>query len=185
MSNSKHERLSSTELVDVNQIPVQEVEASNGESSDAQRASELNKLDQIRDMLFGEHVAALQNDYQSLDKSLDKNISTLRKELNASILELRQEVDKKFEQLHNSLQVEESERLAVSEELSSSLTRINSDILTKIELETRRIDQALSDQQQEASQKLNDMVTSLQDKKVDRKSLATMFSQFAKELESL
>lgn len=185
MSNSKNERLSPRKLADLNQIPVHEVEANNGKSSDAQLASEVNKLDQIRDMLFGEHVTALQNDYQSLDKNLDKNISTLRKELNASILELRQEIDKKFEQLHNSVQAEESERLATSEELSSSITRINSDILTKIELETRRIDQALSDQQHEASQKLNDMMTSLQDKKVDRKSLATMFSQFAKELESL
>ncbi len=184
MSNSKQKKLSSTELAGVNQIPVQELKASNGESGDAHLTSDVNKLDQIRDMLFGEHVAALQNDYQSLDKNFDKNISILRKEFNASILELKQDVDRKFEQLNNSLQAEESERLAATDELSSSLTRINSDILTKIELEMKRIDQALDDQQQEASQKLNEMIATLQNKKVDRKSLATMFTQFAKELES-
>lgn len=183
MSNTKHERLSTTDQADVNQIPVQELKASNGKSNDAQLAGEVKKLDQIRDMLFGEHVAALQSDYQSLDKSLDKNITALRKELNASILDLQQKIDKNFEQLKNSLQAEESDRQAAYEELGASLSRINSDILTKIELETKRMDQALNDQQQELSQKLNEMMTSLQDKKVDRKSLAAMFSQFAKELE--
>ncbi len=183
MSDSKHEVSIATEQVDVNRASVQEVKTSNGKISDVQLAGELNKLDQIRDMLFGEHVAELQSDYKALDKSLSNNISTLRKELNASVAEMRDIIEKKFQQLHNSLQAEETDRLANNEELNSSISRINSDILTKIELETKRIDQALNDQEEESNKQLNQMMSSLQDKKVDRKSLAALFSQFAKELE--
>ena len=63
------------------------------------------------------------------------------------------------------------------------LSSVNSDILTKIDLETKRVDQALDDQHQESNRQLNSMVDSLQEAKVDRKSLAALFSQFAKELE--
>ena len=184
MSNSKHKRSVSVDSSDVSQIAAQQVKGSNGKSNEIQLTDELSKLDQIRDMLFGEHVAALQSDYLSLGKSLDKSILALRKEVNESIQDLTIKIDKNFEQLQNSLQAEESDRQASHDELSSSLTRISSDILTKVELETKRIDQALSDQQQEASEKLDEMMISLQDKKVDRTSLAAMFSQFAKELES-
>jgi hypothetical protein len=45
------------------------------------------------------------------------------------------------------------------------------------------MDQALKDQYEESMRQLNNMVASLQDAKVDRKSLAALFSQFAKELE--
>ena len=184
MSNSKHKRSASVDSADISQVAAQPMKANNGKSNEMHFTGELSKLDQIRDMLFGEHVAALQSDYQSLGNSLDKSILALRKELNESIQGLTVKIDKNFEQLKNSLQAEESDRRASNEELSSSLTRVNSDILTKVELETKRIDQALSDQQQEASQKLNEMMISLQNKKVDRASLAMMFSQFAKELES-
>jgi len=158
-------------------------EVSNGKGNDEQLVDEVKKLDQIRDMLFGEHVATLQSDYQTLDKNLDQNVSVLRKELAASIEELKKQVDKQFNQLKKSLQAEESERLAQSEEINVNLSRVNSDILTKIDLETKRIDQALNDQHQESTKQLNTMVDSLQDAKVDRKSLAVMFAQFAKELE--
>lgn len=183
MSNSKRERSASVKQNDVNQVPVQEIKAGNGKSKDTQFAGEVKKLDQIRDMLFGDHVAALQSDYQSLDKSLDKNISALRKELNESINDVKKKIDKNFEQLQNSLQTEESDRMTANDELNASLSRVNSDILTKIELETKRIDQALNEQQKETSQKLTEMMSTLQDKKVDRKSLAAMFGQIAKELE--
>lgn len=161
-----------------------EANASNGSSNDEQLVDEVKKLDQIRDMLFGDHVATLQNKYQTLDKNLDQNVSTLRKELAASIEELKQQVDKRFDQLQKSLQAENSDRLTQHEEMSSSLSRVNSDLLTKVDFETKRIDQALDDQQQESSKQLNTMVDALQDAKVDRKSLAAMFSQFAKELEN-
>jgi len=50
-------------------------------------------------------------------------------------------------------------------------------------LETKRLDEALDEQHKEASSHLNNVVDSLQDAKVDRKSLASLFSQIAKELE--
>ena len=81
------------------------------------------------------------------------------------------------------MQTEEKERLAQNEDLNSSLSSMNSDVLTKIDLEAKRMDQALDDQQQESTRQLNSMVDSLQEAKVDRKSLAALFNQFAKELE--
>lgn len=155
----------------------------NGKDGENQLIDEVNKLDQIRDMLFGEHVQTLQTKYQSLDKSLDKNVSVLRKELTTSIAELKQQIDQRFEQLQKHLQSEQSDRVAEDEQLSSSLSRVNSDILTKIDLEAKRMDQALNDQHEEARTQLNSMVDTLRDEKVDRKSLAALFSQFAKELE--
>ncbi len=155
----------------------------NGKNADEQLADEVKKLDQIRDMLFGEHVAALQDKYQTLDKNLDQSISVLREELNTSIADLKKQVDKRFDQLQKNFQAEQVDRESQHEELSSNLASINSDILTKIDLEAKRIDQAFDEQQQESTRQMNEMVDSLQNAKVDRKSLAAIFSQFAKELE--
>lgn len=165
--------------------PSRKVVAKNGNGNDdEQLVDEVKKLDQIRDMLFGDHVATLQNKYQTLDKNLDQNVSVLRKELAASIEELRQQIDKRFDQFQKSLQSENSDRLAQIEEMNSTLSRVNTDLLTKLDLETKRIDQALDEQMQESTKQLNSMVDTLQDAKVDRKSLAAMFSQFAKELDN-
>ena len=183
MGNSKQQASVTNTKVKTNQVSIQKVKTSNEKNNDEGLVDEVKKLDQIRDMLFGEHVATLQNKYQTLDKNLDKNISVLRKELTTSITELKQQVDKQFDQLQNSLQSEQKDRAAQNEELSSSLSRVNSDILTKIDLEAKRIDQALNDQHQESTHQLNEMVNSLQDAKVDRRSLAALFNQFAKELE--
>ncbi len=183
MGNSKQQTSITNSKAETKQVSIQKVKTSNVKNNDEELVDEVKKLDQIRDMLFGEHVATLQNKYQTLDKNLDKNISVLRKELTTSIAELKQQVDKKFDQLQNSLQTEQSDREAQNEELNSTLSRVNSDILTKIDLEAKRIDQALNDQHQESTHQLNEMVNSLQDAKVDRTSLAALFSQFAKELE--
>jgi len=183
MGNSKQQASITNSKAESKQVSIQKLKTSNVKNNDEGLVDEGKKLDQIRDMLFGEHVATLQNKYQTLDKNLDKNISVLRKELTTSITVLKQQVDKKFDQLQNSLQTEQTNREAQNEELSSSLSRANSDILTKIDLETKRIDQALNDQHQESTRQLNKMVDSLQDAKVDRTSLAALFNKFAKELE--
>jgi len=155
----------------------------NGKGPESQLADEVKKLDQIRDMLFGEHVETLQNKYQSLDNTLDENVADLRKELKASIAELKQQIDSNFKQLQKSLQSEQADRLSQNEELNSTLTTFNTDLITKVDLETKRLDEALDEQHKEASSHLNNVVDSLQDAKVDRKSLASLFSQIAKELE--
>lgn len=186
MGNSKQDPSQDSSIspqqVEIEQAPFRKDNASNGKSNDVQLVDEVNKLDQIRDMLFGEHVTTLQNNYQSLDKSLAENVTELRKELTISIAELKKQIDKKFDQLQENLQSEEQNRAAQNEELTSKLASVNSDILTKIDLEVKRMDQALSDQHQESTRQLNSMVDTLQEAKVDRKSLATLFNQVAKEL---
>ncbi len=187
MGNSKQETPMTASQVEAKQVSTQKAKESN--SNDELLVDEVKKLDQIRDMLFGEHVATLQNKHQALnqklDKNLDQSVSLLRKELAASIAELKQQIDKKFDQLQNSLQSEEANRVSQNEELASSLSGVNSDLLTKIDLEAKRLDQSLNDQYQESERQFNSMVDSLQDAKVDRKTLAAIFSQFAKELEGL
>ena len=183
MGNSRQDSSVAESHAELDKDSSRKAKPSNGKSNDDLLVDEVKKLDQIRDMLFGEHVATLQNSYQTLDKNLDKNIADLRKELTASVTELKKQIDKKFAQLKNHLQSEEQDRLTQNEELSAMLSSVNSDILTKIDLETKRVDQALDDQHQESNRQLNSMVGSLQEAKVDRKSLAALFSQFAKELE--
>ena len=156
----------------------------NGKVVEDQLVDEVKKLDQIREMLFGEHVANLQDSYQSLDKNLDQNIADLRKELSSSIKDLKQQIESKFQQLQKNLQSEQSERLAQNEEIQASLSAVNADILTKIDLEAKKMDEALNQQQDEATRQLNTMVDSLQNAKVDRESLADLFSQVAKQLKS-
>lgn len=154
----------------------------NGKAVDDQLVDEVKKLDQIRDMLFGEHVASLQDRYQNLDKNLDQNVSDLRKELSTSVKDLKQQIESKFQQLQNSLQAEQAERLAQNEEIRANLSSVNTDILTKIDLEAKKMDEALNQQHEEATRQLNAMVDSLQHAKVDRESLADLFSQVAKQL---
>ena len=94
----------------------------NGQNGEIQfdesvHSDETSKLDQIRDMLFGEHVATLQNNYQALDKSLGENVSELRKELNNSIDQLKKQIDNKFDQLQQSLQTEQEDRQSEIEDL--------------------------------------------------------------------
>ena len=139
------------------------------------------KLDKIRDMLFGEHVSNLQEKYQTLDK----NISDLRESLKSSVEELKQQIEDKFKQLQKDLQCEQADRTSQNEEFNTNLANVNSDLLTKIDLETKRIDDAINDQHEESMRQINAMVGSLQNTKLDRKSLALLFSQFAKELEGL
>ncbi len=184
MGNSKRDSSMSTSDIEIEQAASHNAKASNGKANDDQLVDEVKKLDQIRDMLFGEHVANLQSNYQALDKTLDQNVTDLRKELTSSIAELKKQIDKKFDQLQKSLQSEEQHREAQNEELGANLSRVNSDILTKIDMEVKRMDQALDDQHKESTQQLNSMFDSVQDAKVDRKTLAALFSQFAKELES-
>jgi len=150
MGNSKQETPKTASQVEAKQVSTQKAKASNGNSNDELLVDEVKKLDQIHDMLFGEHVATLQNKHQALDQKLDKNldqsVSVLRKELAASIAELKQQVDKKFDQLQNSLQSEEADRVSQNEELAANLSGVNSDLLTKIDLEAKRFDQSLNDQ---------------------------------------
>ena len=94
----------------------------------------------------------------------------------------REDVGVLATRVHPNLQTEEAERIAQNEDLSSNLSAVNSDMLTKIDLEAKRMDQALNDQYQESTRQLNSMVDSLQDTKVDRKSLAALFSQLRRSL---
>ena len=77
---------------------------------------------------------------------------------------------------------EQAERLAQNEEIHANLSTVNTDILTKIDLEAKKMDEALNQQHKEATRQLNVMVDSLQNAKVDRESLADLFSQIAKQL---
>jgi len=183
MVNSKQQTNMQKPQAKPKQASAKAVKSANGKSNADPLMDEVKKLDQIRDMLFGEHVATLQNKYQALDENLDQNLSVLRKEITASIEDLKKQIDQKFAVLQKSLQSEEADRIAQHEDLSSNLSNVNSDILTKIDLEAKRMDQALNDQHQESTRQLNKMVESLQDAKVDRRSLASLFNQFAKELE--
>ena len=155
----------------------------NGNSSDEKLLNELDKLDQIRDMLFGEQVSALRKQCQSLEKSLGKNISGLRSEMKASINELKGQIEHSIDQLQKRINAEEGERTGQHDELSSQLSNINSDITTKIDLETKRLDDAIEQQYQESTRQLDTVAESLQDSKLDRKTLAKFFSQFAEELQ--
>jgi len=180
MSNSKQNSSEVPAQADLEQASIHNA---NGKENEDQLVNEVSKLDQIRDMLFGEHVATLQNSYQSLDKSLEESVAELRKELTSSIAELKNQIDKNFDQLQKKILSEEQERATQNEGLANNLANVNSDILTKIDLEAKRMDQVLIDQHQESTRQLNSMVDSLQEAKVDRKSLAGLFSQVAKELE--
>ena len=155
----------------------------NAESAaDEQMINELSKLNQIRDMLFGEQVSALREQCQSLDKNLAKNISALRAEMRASVKELKKQIEENFDQLQKRINSEELERTGQHEQLNAELTSINSDIITKIDIETKRIDEALDEQHQESVHQLNKVANSLQDNKLDKKMLAQYFSQLAEEL---
>ena len=173
-----------TKQVEAKQASAKKSNKTNGKVVEDQLVDEVKKLDQIRDMLFGEHVASLQDRYQSLDENLDQNVTDLRKELSTSVKNLKQQIESKFQQLQKSLQSEQAERLAQNEEIHANISSVNADILTKIDLETKKMDDALSQQHEEATRQLNAMVDSLQNAKVDRESLADLFSQIAKELKS-
>lgn len=192
MANSKQAAASKMKNPVEHSASVKETSALNGKNNDKAltdaannnpQIDEISKLDQIRDMLFGEHVEILQNKYQTLDQDLDQSISLLRKEFTASAEELKNRIDDKFDHLQKRLQSEASERAIQNDALNTNLATVSSDIQTKIDLEAKRMDQALKDQYEESMRQLNNMVASLQDAKVDRKSLAVLFSQFAKELE--
>ena len=156
----------------------------NGKAPEDQLVDEVKKLDQIRDMLFGEHVASLQDRYQSLDKNLDQNIAELRTDLSSSVKELKQQIEDKFEKLHKQLLSEQSDRLTQNNDIQESLSTAHADILTKIDLEVKKMDDSLNQQQDEATRQLNEMMDSLQTAKVDREMLAELFSQIAKQLKN-
>lgn len=174
--------MSDSKQIEVKQSSTKKSNKTNGKVVGDQLVDEVKKLDQIRDMLFGESVANLQDRYQNLDKNLDQNVADIRSELSASVNDLKAQIDSKFQQLQKSLDSEQAERLAQNEDIQANLSSVNTDILTKIDLEAKKMDEALHQQQEEATRQLNAMVEALQTSKVDRESLAKLFNQIAKEL---
>lgn len=154
----------------------------NNEAADEEMINELSKLNQIRDMLFGEQVSTLREQCKSLDKSLKDNISALRKETKSSINELKKQLEQNFDQLQKRINSEETERQGQSESLNATISTINSDLITKIDLETKRLDDTLNEQYQDCARELKKVANSLRDSKLDKKMLAQFFSQFAEEL---
>ncbi len=160
----------------------EKTDLANGKLMDKQKTSELDTLDQIREMLFGEQVAALHEKCQFLDSNLEKNISALRTEMKSSIDELKTYIEKNIDQLQKRINSEETEREGLDERLSTSLTNIHSDISTMIDLEAKRIDEVIEQHHQEYVHQLGKVTESLVSK-LDRKSLAQLFNQFADNLE--
>ena len=157
---------------------------SNGKSVETKLNNELNKLEKIRDMLFGEQVEALQKQCLKLDSSLEKNVAKMREEMQASIGELKSQIEQNFKQLQKNISTEQADRMSQHEQINLALETSNIDMLSKVDLETKRLDEAISSQHEDSMRQLNSFADSMQTNKVDKTVLAKFLNDFASELEN-
>lgn len=171
-------------ISDMTEVNTKKPKSANGKSADSQMTNELSKLDKIRDMLFGDQVDALQKQCLKLDSSLEKNISSLRQELRSSVDELKIQIEQSFKQLQKSITAEQTDRVSEQEQINLALESSSAEMLTKVDLETKRLDEALNSQYEESMRQLNSFADSLQTNKVDKDTLAKFLNDFASELTS-
>ena len=167
---------------EMTELDMKKSKSANGKSVDTELKNELNKLEKIRDMLFGEQVDALQKQCSKLDSNIEKNISTLRQEMRSSIDELKNKIEENFKLLQKNISTEKTDRISQLEQISLALETSSADMLSKVDLETKRLDEALSSQYDESMRQLNSFADSLQENKVDKATLARFLNDFAGEL---
>lgn len=174
--------------------------ANNSTPSEENAAATLNELSEIRNILFGESVKALEEKMDALSKDFNAQLSALKKDFTQSLEQKAKELskdsnlkldelsdysNKRFDEATKKLSVLETEIADADNRISQfetsqqqendvfkkDLDSVNNALLDRIESDNKALTEAMDE-------KLNN----LEHQKTDRAALAKLFIQFAEQL---
>lgn len=175
----------------------------NGKAEEANVAAEIaaqtdvDSLSQVRDLLFGAEVRAMEERRLQLEQSFDHSMARLRKDMDEHLAALDVKLEAHRKQFEQLLERERKAREKTFEQTANRLTDIRESI-KQLKSETASADSELRDAlaadvdrlsaearalHDEAMITLNDASKSLAEDKTDRALLATLLHELAGRLE--
>lgn len=168
--------------------------------TDIKNTTTANELVEIRNILFGESVKALEEKMDALSKSFHEQLAALKKDFNQSLEQKAKELaqnnnikldelsdysNKRFDEATKKISLLENEladadsRMAQfeasqqqdSDAFKQELDTVNQGLLKRIEADNKALQKAFDEQ-----------INALQQQKTDRAALAKLFTQFAEQL---
>jgi len=160
---------------------------------DTQTTSQPDNVDQIREILFGNQIRAVDERFQTVEKRMSKESETLRKTLEKRIQELEKLLDQFRDSAGDQLNKESAERDAGLNELTSALAAFRLDAenqLAEMQSDFNNEIRQVRDEALAAQKALMKDLTALQtaqnqrsdqldESKVDRGELAGFLSDIA------
>jgi DNA anti-recombination protein RmuC len=165
-------------------------------------SSDVDNVDKIRDILFGNQMREFSRQFSKLEKSLANDLAAIRKENNRQIESLKSFIESEIEIFGAKLQNEEKTRAEKIEGLDASINQhvkqIDSkigDLAKSLDKSAREANQKLLKQSQNFSKELNDQIgetrermerdrEALTEEKVDKLSLSELLSSLAIQINS-
>lgn len=162
---------------------------------------DLANLDKIRDILFGQESRRYDRRFAGLEKSLTESNEKLRLDLYKRLDELDARLQKGIKELKQALKAEEKERNAAFEHATANLDARSGDFDRKLDSlgkdlsdtaqsidadvgkRTLELSETMAKQHDDWKKSLKKTAAELRDEKVDRKALASFFTEFAKRLD--
>lgn len=163
---------------------------------------DVDNVDKIRDILFGNQMRDVEKRFSSLEKSLASDLASLRSENALQIESLKTYIESEIEILGSKLAAEEKSRIEDADELDAklkqqikqidkkiadltkSMDKQNRDTNQKILKQTQDLSKELSSQMSEARERMDDYRQQLGSAKVDKQALAEMLNTLALQINS-
>ena len=166
-------------------------------TADTGDASELDNVDKIRDILFGNQMRDFDRKFQQLEERIATELSNLRKEQSLQMDSLQTFMQGEIEILSNKLSSEESTRIEQLDDLDGELKKSSrqldkkiADLSRTMDTQSRDINQKMLKQSQDFNNELtsqieqtrkrmDDYKQELASTKTDKSVLAEMFNSLA------
>ncbi len=135
-------------------------------SKNKQPQTNLDSVDQIRNILFGEQIATIENKFAQLEESLTNTIEALARKVEAANTTLKNQIEKSNKQLTDettSLAQEQSSALSSLEKtINNKIVETESDLLNQIQSGIKNLDDKAS-HRNELAKLLTEMADKLAD----------------------
>lgn len=158
--------------------------------------NEAENIDKIRDILFGNNMHEYEKRFDALESRLQENLNELRNEFQSRMSSLENFVQEEFKSLSDQLKSEKEERGKAIKKLLAELESLDDQINTnkentansirELRQQLLELSNSLNDQLNEQGKEIKGMIDmesrSLQTSKVERSSLALLFTDIAYKL---
>ena len=164
---------------------------------EASDSAELDNVDKIRDILFGNQMRDFDKKFNQLEDRISAELTSLRKENSLQMESLQTFIEGEIEILSNKLSAEESSRIEEMDDLDSELKKSArqldkkiADLSKALDTQSRDINQKMLKQSQDFNSELksqieqtrkrmDDYKQELASTKTDKSVLAEMFNSLA------
>ncbi len=159
--------------------------------------SELDNVDKIRDILFGNQMRDFDRKFQQLEDRISNELNNLRKENSLQIESLQTFIESEVEILSNKISAEENARVEQIDDLDDEIKKATkqldkklADLSKLLDTQSRDINQKMLKQSQDFNNELTNQIEQtrkrmddyrqeLASSKTDKSVLAEMFNSLA------